>query len=146
MSTAGSSRRQPFVGSTKNTQDNSAMLGAEFWKEGMEISALYNREFATKYGAGHEFLLVQPRQLFVKTDQYGHSSPTVAGDAEGRPITRFAMPPLAGFDMAYQDLVANGLDRFQHGDRCIIRCVGVQKATNSDFSDMPQFEISVDPR
>lgn len=139
-------RRGGFSGSTKNTLDSSAMLGSEFWKEGMQVSVLYNREFATKYGAGTEFLLVVPRELFVKVDEFQHYSPALADDPNARKITRFAMPPLAGFEMAVQDLKANGFDGFRLHDACIIKCVGIQKSTQRDFSDMPLFEISVDPR
>jgi hypothetical protein len=146
MSTSPTARRG-YSGKTQNTLDNSAMLGAEFWHEGQEVLCLYNREFATKYGAGHEFLLVSPKQLMVAIDQYGHASPAdVATNHAAKSITRFAMPPLAGFDMAYQDLVANGFDTFRHGDRVVIRCVGIQKSTNREFSDMPMFELSVDAR
>ena len=139
-------RRGGFIGTTKNTLENSAMLGAEFWHEGMEVSVLFNREFATKYGMGTEFLLVLPIALFVKIDQYGHASPCLSDDTDARRITRFAMPPLSGFDMAMQDLKANGFDGFRLHDRCIIKCVGKQKASEIGFSDMPLFEISVDPR
>src|SRR5271157_3991230 len=134
-----SNRRQGFSGKTQNTLDNSAMLGAEFWKEGQEILCIYNRSFATKYGEGHEFLLVTPRTVFVKVDQYGHASPGLVSDDGVRGITRFAMPPLAGFDMAYQDMIANGFDGFRHGDRCKIQCVGVEKSNDPNFSDMPKF-------
>ena len=139
-------RRMPFVGKTQNTLDNSAMLGAEFCKAGVAVKAQYNRSFATKYGEGHEFLLLDPKALTIKTDQYGHSSPCNEDDPEARKITRFAMPPLAGFDMAVQDLIAGGFDGFRHGDRVVIGCSEVQPTTSADMSPMPMFALSVDAR
>lgn len=146
MTTSPVNRRAGFSGKTQNTIDNSAMLGAEFWSPGIKLACIYNRDFATKYGQGHEFMLVIPQFVYIKIDQYGHSSPVPADSPEAKKITRFAMPPLAGFDMAYQDMIANGFDGFRHGDKCLIQCVGIQKATSADYSDMPLFDISVDPR
>lgn len=147
MSTTPQSRsRGGYTGSTRNTVDNSGMLGAEFWLVGTEVLAIYNREFPTKHGVGREFMLVKPEFMYIKADQYGHCSPTTADDPAGKKITRFAMPPLAGFDMAYQDMRANGFDGFRYGDRVRILVTEIQKAQEFGFSDMAMFQISVDPR
>ncbi len=142
-------RRAGWSGNSRTTQESGAMLGAKWWAEGDTIACIYQREFETKFGLGHEFLLVQPATLTVFVDEYGSTYKKQPDDnAHGvdKTLTRFAMPPLAGFDMAVQDLEANGFPGFRQGDRCVITCIGIQKGTTVGFSDMPEFTISVDPR
>jgi hypothetical protein len=93
-----------------------------------------------------EFLLALPKTLYLHRDQYGVCTRAIEGEAGAIAVTRFAMPPLAGFDMAVQDLYASGFDGFRHGDRCIIKCVGVTPPKRDDQSPMVKFEISVDAR
>ena len=87
--------------------------------------------------------------LNVFIDDFGKSykeQPTDDAKGNMQQITRFAMPPLAGFDMALQDMMAGGFPGFRFGDRVLITCTEIQPATQNDYSDMPMFEISVDPR
>lgn len=136
--------RRGWTGSTKRTLENSAMLGAKWWAVDDTLSCIFQRTFETKFGTGYEFMLVKPQTLTVAVDDYGVSRKT--GDGEQRIITRFAMPPLAGFDMAIQDLQHNGFPGLRWGDRCVIKCVELQRSLHDDQSDMPMFEISIDPR
>lgn len=137
-------QRRGWVGNTKRTLETGAMLGAKWWQAGDTLCCIFQRVFPTKFGDGHEFLLVKPQSLTVAVDEFGVS--TKKGDGEQRIITRFAMPPLAGFAMAIQDLQTNGFPGFAFGDRCIITCIDIQEAKEFGMSNMPMFEISVDPR
>src|SRR5215831_10718031 len=114
-------RNRGWKGSTKNTQESTAMLGGKFWEKGDKVSCLFARDFVTKFGPAYEFLLTKP--LTVNVDEFGVTTKNGAGMT--RLITRFAMPPLAGFDMAYQDLMAAGFDGFKLHDRIIIECVDI---------------------
>ena len=136
--------RRGWTGTTKNTQESGAMLGAKWWAKGDDIHCLFQRTFETKFGTGHEFLLIKPQTLTVNVDQFG--STTKKGDGEQRILTRFAVPPLAGFTMALQDLQTSGFPGLRFGDRCILKCVDIQESQDFGFSAMPLFEISVDTR
>jgi hypothetical protein len=137
-------RKRGWTGSTKQTLDQGAMLGGKWWSKGDKIHCIFQRVFDTKFGTGYNFLLVQPSSLVVAVDEFGIC--TKKGDGEQRQITQFAMPPLAGFDMAVQSLQSNGFDNFRFFDKVIIECVDIQEAKEFGYSDMPMFEISVDPR
>jgi hypothetical protein len=142
-------RRSGWSGNTRTTQESGAMLGAKWWSDGDKVACIFQREFETKFGIGREFLLVSPATITVFVDEYGSTykkQPDDGTKGQDKQLTRFAMPPLAGFDMAVQDMEANGFPGFKQGDRVLISCIGVQKATNANFSDMPEFDISVDSR
>lgn len=149
MSSAPSTpRRGGYTGSTQRTLESGAMLGAKWWTKGDELHALFQRTFDTRYGLGHEFMLVKPASVNVFIDEFGSTykkQPADQANGVDKQITRFAIPPLAGFDMAVQDLHTAGFSGFRFGDRCIIRCVGTQPGVGG-YSDMPLFEISVDAR
>lgn len=136
--------RRGWSGTTKRTLEQGAMLGAKWWAVGDELACMYQRSFETKFGTGYNFLLVKPQSLTVAIDEFGVT--TKKGDGEQRQITAFSMPPLAGFEMALQDLQSSGFPGFKAFDRVIIRCVEIQKADDFGRSDMPMFEISVDAR
>lgn len=125
-------------------------LSAKWWRLGDEIACIFNRTFETKYGLGYEFILVKPSTITIAVDQFGSSykkdDPEIPEGCAIRPITRFSIPPLAGFDMALQDMKAGGFPGFQFGDKCIIKCTDIQASKDFGFSDMPMFELSVDPR
>lgn len=147
--TAAPAKRAGWSGNTKRTLETGAMLGASWWTVGDKVSCLFQREFETKFGKGHEFMLVQPRTMSVFIDEFGKTykkQPADGAAGVDREITRFAIPPLAGFDMAVQDMEASGFPGFWFGARCIIECTEVQLAKEFGFSDMPIFNISVDPR
>lgn len=141
--------RAGWSGNTRSTQESGAMLGAKWWQQGDKLACIFQREFETKNGLGREFLLVKPETLTVFVDEYGSTwrkQPDDNTQGVDKQIKRFALPPLAGFDMAVQDMEANGFPGLRQGDRCVIECVGIQKADNPNYSDMPEFSISVDPR
>src|SRR5271157_1613989 len=98
-------RRRGFTGSTERTLKQGAMLGAKWWAKDDKLSCIFQREFQTKFGTGYNFMLAQPAVLTVYVDEFGVCSKKPQHDnAEARQITQFAMPPLAGFDMALQDM------------------------------------------
>lgn len=142
-------KRAGWVGTTRETMENGAMLGGKWWKAGDEIACIFQRTFPTKYGEGHEFLLVKPQTVTVFVDEFGSTYKKQPEDntvGQDRQINRFSLPPLAGFDMAVQALQAAGFPGFRFGDRTSIKCIAVQTATEFGYSDMPEFEVSVDPR
>lgn len=142
-------RRAGWSGSTKQTLSSGCMLGAKWWKAGDKLACIFQREFETKFGTGYEFMLVKPATINVFVDEYGTTyKQQPADDAKGemRQATRFALPSLAGFDMAYQDMQANGFPGFRFGDRVLIECTEIQEAKDFGFSDMPMFNLSVDQR
>lgn len=148
MSTQTPARRG-FHGNTRRTLESGCMLGAKWWQPGDKLAALFQRQFETRYGPGHEFLLVKPESLTVFIDEYGTSyKKQPADDAKGQDhqVTRFSLPPLAGFDMAIQDMMANGFDGLRFGDRVLIECTEIEPAKKFGHSDMPIFDISVDSR
>jgi hypothetical protein len=65
--------------------------------------------------------------------------------AEARKLDQFAMGALAGYQMALDDLKAQGWKGFQLHDRVWIKCVELQPATQRGYSDMPMFEITIEP-
>lgn len=108
------------------------------------MGGIFVRWFPTKYGDASEFILVFPEKINVHIDEFGTA--TESGPGEERILTRFSIPPLAGFDMAYQDLKANGFDGFKYGDKVLIECTEIQPASSKDQSPMPMFTINVDMR
>ena len=133
-----------WKGSTKNTLQSGGMLGAKWWSKGDVIGCLFQRTFNTKYGEGYEFTLVSPQSLKVFVDEFGTTTKTGPGDE--KTLTRFALPSLNGFEMAVQDMMTEGFLGFQAFDKVTITCVDILPATESGYSDMPMFEITVDPR
>lgn len=143
MSTPANQRRG-WSGTTKNTLEKTAMLGGKWWEKGDKLACIFSRTFETKFGTGYEFMLVQPSTLTVNVDQYGVT--TKKGEGVAKIITRFAMPSLAGFEMALQDMMGNGFEGLRFGDKVLIECVDIQESSDSSQSPMPQFDVSVDPR
>lgn len=142
-------RRGGWSGNSNETLEGNAMLGAKWWQVGDKLLCLWQRSFETKYGEGHQFMLVQPESLTVFCDTYGvcykkQPSDNVAG--QDLTVSRFSMPHLMGLDTAIQALEAKGFPGFWFGARCIIECIGIKQATEFGYSDMPVFSISVDPR
>lgn len=137
--------RKGWQGSTRRTLDNSAMLGAKWWEAGDELYCIYQRSFDTKFGEAHEFMLVKPQVLLVSVDEFGICRKR-GEEGTDRDVTRFALPPLAGFEMAVQDCMTAGFPGFKFGDAVIIKCVEVQPPVDENRSPMPMFEISVDKR
>lgn len=58
-------------------------------------------------------------------------------------VDRFAMGALTGFEMALQDAAAKGFESFKYGDQLSIECVGMQKAEQDGYSDMPEFKVDI---
>lgn len=141
--------RAGWSGNSKNTLDSNAMLGAKWWNPGDKLLCLWQRSFDTKYGQGHQFMLVSPETLTCFVDEFGNTyKKQPSDDVTGNDVTvtRFSLPHLAGFDLALQDMEAKGFPGFWFGARCVIECTEVQVATQLGYSDMPVFSISVDPR
>jgi hypothetical protein len=139
-------RRPAYSGNSKKTLESGAMLGAKWWAVGDKVVCLFQRDFETKFGLGHEFMLSDPKTLTVFVDEFGSTykrQPDDGTKGTDRQITRFAIPPLAGFGMAIQDLQANGYRGFAFGDRVTIECTDVEPAIDLNRSPMPMFSISV---
>jgi len=142
-------QRRGWTGNSNETLDGNAMLGAKWWAVGDKLLCLWQRSFETKFGTGHQFMLVQPETLTVFVDQFGVSyKKQPKDDVEGTDISvsRFSLPHLAGFDLALQALESKGFPGFWFGARCIVKCIAMKEATQFGYSDMPVFELSVDPR
>lgn len=56
---------------------------------------------------------------------------------------KFSMGALSGWEMALEDMRPQGFVNFKTGDYVTIECVGVQENSNPEFSDMPQFRVSI---
>jgi hypothetical protein len=84
-----------------------------------------------------------PSKLQVHVDA---SNRIVPDDEEGRTveIDQFAMGNLSGFQMALDDMLANGYTGFKLHDRVWIKCVEIQPAMDSTRSPMPMFELAVE--
>lgn len=70
----------------------------------------------------------------------------VPDDEEGKTIEidQFAMGNLAGFQMALDDLHANGFKGFTMHEKVWIKCVEIQPAMDSSRSPMPMFELVIE--
>ena len=59
-------------------------------------------------------------------------------------VDAFAMGALAGWEMAMDDLRANGWKGFDLHDRVWIKCTELQPASQANYSDMPMFDVMVE--
>lgn len=131
-----------FSGSTSRAY-GSAILGAPFWAEGIEIGGFYIGSFDTANGVCHKFKCAVPSKLQVHVDDANRVVPE-ADAVKVSEIDQFAIGSLAGFEMACDDMKANGWKGFALHDRVWIKCVGVQEATSAGYSPMLMFEISIE--
>jgi len=101
------------------------LLGAEFWKEGTEISAVLESRREQKVGgAAYRLTLETP----------------VSIDGEDAEVVE--LPSLTGVKQALQSLQQKGY-QFKKGDLWQVTCVGIKKAKKEGFSDSPEFKIAV---
>jgi len=108
-----------FKGKTSDAQ--SPLLGADFWKKGVRIEGVIQREFSMQTGPGYEISLRTP----VK----------VAGAME----KKVSIGALKGLKMA---LNAAGVEDWQVGDKVVIECTGSTKTTKGN--DRVDFAIALD--
>ena len=101
------------------------MLGAEFWKDGTEVSGVLDGVREQKVG-GVAYRVVLDVPVVVD------------GEEEGV----VEIPTLAGIKYAMLALRSKG---YQHrkGDLWRVTCTGVRKARKEGYSDSPEFDISV---
>jgi hypothetical protein len=143
--------RRAWTGNSKHALESSAMLGGKWWQVGDKIACIFQRDFTTRHGLGREFMLVQPQVLTVFVDEWGSTyrqQPNETTKGADKQITRFALPPLQGFESALHDLqaAAPGFGDLRFGDHCLITCFAIKPSDDPNQSDSPQFELSVDPR
>ena len=115
--------------------ETTPILGAPFWKPGIQVQGIYVRSFETAVGHCHEFMAATPVKVLL--DAEGKVSAT----GHEKTITRFAMGALTGFEMALQRM--DGFPGFNYGDQVVIVCTGFQKSENAMRSDMPTFDVEI---
>lgn len=101
------------------------LLGAEFWKEGTEVSGVFEGARDQKVG-GPAYRLT----LDV---------PAVVDGVEEQVVE---LPSLTGVRQALQALRQKNY-QLRPGDQWRVACVGVKKAKKEGFSDSPYFQIDV---
>lgn len=101
------------------------LLGAEFWKDGTEVSGILEGRVEHKWGVA--FRLTLDSAVFI-------------GDEEVEVVE--VSPSLTGVKNALQALKEKNY-KPQKGDLWRVSCVGIKKAKKTDYSDSPEFEIGV---
>ncbi len=101
------------------------LLGAEFWKDGTEISGVLEGRRDQKIG-GAAFRLTLDTPVTI----------------DGEEVTEVELPGLTGIKNALESLRVQGYQA-KKGDLWRVRCEGIKKAKKEGFSDSPEFEISV---
>lgn len=135
--------RKGFSGSTARAY-GSAILGAPFWKPGVEIGGFYIGSFETANGVCFKFKCGIPSKLSVNVDDAGRVVPEGEEGSKTREIDQFAMGALAGFEMALDDMKANGWKGFQLHDKVWIKCEEEQEASQPGYSPMLMFTVTVE--
>jgi hypothetical protein len=101
------------------------LLGAEFWTEGREVFGAFGGFRDQKVG-GPAFKLTLDTLLVI----------------DGEDVDVVEVPSLTGIRNALQSLRQKGY-QWRVGDMWRVTCVGIKKAKKADFSDSPEFEVSV---
>jgi|SRR5882672_2522222 len=101
------------------------LLGAEFWKEGTEISGVLEGRREQKVG-GFAFRLTLDAPVTIDSEE----------------VTEVEMPSLTGFKNALESLRLQGYT-LKKGDLWRLRCEEIKKAKKEGFSDSPKFELAV---
>lgn len=85
-----------------------------------------------------QFKTVQPDLLEVPMEN-GRFDP----DGKPTKCDKFSMGALSGWEMALEDMRPQGFIDFRAGDYVTIECTGVKPNANPEFSDMPEFRVSI---
>lgn len=101
------------------------LLGAEFWKEGVEVSGVLEGRREQKIG-GAAYRIVLDNAVSI----------------DGEMAEVVELPSLTGVKNALESLRQKGY-ALKKGDLWRVSCVGVKKAKKEEFSDSPEFEIGV---
>lgn len=101
------------------------LLGAEFWKDGTEVSGVLEGRREQNVGGG-AFKLTLDNAVVV--------------DGEWAEVVE--LPSLTGVKNALQALREKNYQP-RKGDLWRVVCVGIKKAKKADFSDSPEFQIDV---
>jgi hypothetical protein len=101
------------------------LLGAEFWREGTEVSGVFETSRDQKVG-GPAYRLALDVPVVV--------------DGVEEPVVE--LPSLTGVRYALQSLRQKNY-QMRPGDLWRVSCVGVKKAKKEGFSDSPEFQIEV---
>jgi hypothetical protein len=116
------------------TEDAGApILGAKYWKKGIQIKGTVVRSFATDNGTCYVIKLLRP----MKVNRL-HTSPAFEGMED---MDKVSVGALKGFGMALQ---AAGLPdaRLLTGDRVQITCIG--SSPTGKGNDQINFDVQVD--
>jgi hypothetical protein len=100
------------------------LLGADFWKDGTEISGVLEGRRDQQVG-GSAYRLTLDKPVTV----------------HGVEVTEVEIPSLTGVKNALESLRGKGY-QFKKGDLWRVRCEGIKKAKKEGFSDSPEFEIA----
>lgn len=101
------------------------LLGAEFWKEGTEVSGVLENRREQKVG-GPAYRLTLDAAVSI----------------DGEDVSVVEIPSLTGIRNSLEALRLKGYT-LKRGDLWRVQCVGITKAKKEDFSDSPQFQIDV---
>jgi hypothetical protein len=101
------------------------LLGAEFWKEGTSVEGVLEGKRDQKVGGSAYKLTLDAAVSF---------------DGEMELVVE--LPSLTGIKNALQSLRDKGY-QMKRGDLWRVECVGIKKAKKEEFSDSPEFEITV---
>jgi hypothetical protein len=115
----------------------------------LTLKATFIRSFATRLNDGsggicNQFLCNEPQTLDVPIDEFGKFNL----DGKRRVnIDKFSIGALTGFEMALQSLCTSTpwfSGEFQRHDLVTITCTKITEPSQSGYSGMPEFEISVE--
>jgi hypothetical protein len=101
------------------------LLGAEFWKDGTDVSGAFEGARDQKVG-GPAYRLTLDTALTL----------------EGEEVEVVELPSLTGIRYALQSLRQKGY-QLKKGDYWHVVCVGIKRARKEGFSDSPEFQIDV---
>jgi hypothetical protein len=101
------------------------LLGAEFWKEGVEVAGVLESRREQKMG-GMAYRIVLDAALAI----------------DGEDVSIVELPSLTGVKNALEALRTKGY-QLKKGDMWRIECVGIRKSKKEEFSDSPEFQIDV---
>ena len=101
------------------------LLGAEFWKEGTEVSGVLEGRREQKVG-GAAFRVTLDTPVTI----------------DGEEVTEVELPSLTRIKNALESLRVQGYQA-KKGDLWSVQCEGIKKAKKEGFSDSPEFKIAV---
>lgn len=127
----------------------SVILGSLFWEKDKKVVGIYTRSWQSSVGECYEFLTPPntPKPI-AWVDSTGRVVEAGDAGAQERPLEKFSIGALTGFQMAMQDmnsqLAMDGQKPLEFRDQLTITCVGFQAAAKRGNDDMPLFELELE--